>query len=170
MMPTALPVAYLRKSVAGRADMDRSMDLQRAAVEALATRDGVTVSKVYAADWGRSGGRASRDKRSDMAALITAVRAGDVSAVYAYSLDRLARDTEYGLTLWNACADQSVPIITDSGRYDTTDPADRMRYVITMEMATGELDRITKRNRDVKTRARENGTSVGGRLVYGSMP
>ncbi len=170
MKAYAEAVAYVRKSVAGRSDMDRSRDNQTAAIAALAERDGATIARVYDGDWGRSGGRSGRHKRSAMAELIAAVRAGSVSALYAYSLDRLARDTEYGLTLWNACADQGVPIIVDGGRFVTSDPADRMRYVITMEMSTGELDRITKRNLDIKARARINGTSLGGKLVYGSDP
>lgn len=170
MTPTAQPVAYVRKSVAGRSDMDRSRDNQTAAIATLAERDGATIARVYDGDWGRSGGRSGRAKRSAMAELIEAVRSGAVAAVYAYSLDRLARDTEYALTLWNACADQGVPIIVDGSRFDTADPADRMRYVITHEMSAGELDRITKRNRDIKARARVTGTSLGGALVYGSDP
>lgn len=170
MTPTAEACSYVRKSVAGRSDMDRSRDNQTAAIAALAERDGATIARVYDGDWGRSGGRSSRGKRSAMAELIEAIRAGSVSALYAYSLDRLARDTEYALTLWNACADQGVPIIVDGSRFDTSDSADRMRYVITGEMSAGELDRITKRNRDIKARARITGTSLGGKLAYGSDP
>lgn len=170
MTPTAEAVSYVRKSVAGRSDMDRSRDNQTAAIAALAERDGTTIARVYDGDWGRSGGRSSRGKRTAMVELIEAIRAGSVSALFAYSLDRLARDTEYALTLWNACADQGVPIIVDGSRFDTSDSADRMRYVITGEMSAGELDRITKRNRDIKARARITGTSLGGKLVYGSDP
>jgi DNA invertase Pin-like site-specific DNA recombinase len=163
-------VAYVRKSVAGRSEADRSMDNQLAAIRALADRDGVTLARVYDADWGISASYEKRAKRRAMTEMIADVQAGSVTAVYAYALDRIARDTMHGLELWHACAEAGVPIVTDSGRFDTSDTTDRMRFVITMEMAAGELDRITKRNRDIKVRARVNGTATGGRLPYGAKP
>jgi DNA invertase Pin-like site-specific DNA recombinase len=170
MTPNAQPVAYLRKSVRGRDEQDRSRDVQAGAVAALAARDGVTIARTYDGDWGRSGGRSGRDKRADMKELIAAIRAGDVSALYAYSLDRLARDTEYAMTLWNACADQGVPIIVDGMSYDTSDGGAEFHYTILAAQSKVELDKITKRNRDVKARARITGTSLGGPDVYGSDP
>jgi DNA invertase Pin-like site-specific DNA recombinase len=163
-------VAYVRKSVAGRSEADRSMDNQLAAIRALATRDGVALARVYDADWGISAGREKRASRRALTELIDDVKAGTVTALYAYALDRLARDTENGLTLWHACAAAGVPIVTDSGRYDTSDSTDRLRFVLTTEMAAGQLDSITKTNRRVKARAKLNGTALGGRPVYGSDP
>lgn len=89
-----------------------------------------------------------------MAELITTIRAGHVQVLYAYALDRLARDTEYALTLWNACQDQNVPIVVSDRRFDTSDSADQTYYTFLMDQTRAEGVRITKRKQDTNVAIR----------------
>lgn len=153
MTPNAQPVAYLRKSKAASDGMDRSKDVQLSAVARLAARDGLTIAQTYDADWNKSGGRKGRGRRTgegSMAELIAAVRAGDVSVIYVYTLDRIARDAEYSLTLRNACQDQDVVVVTDEDRYDLALAKHRKAWGQEAVDSEAELDKITKKNLDVK--------------------
>jgi hypothetical protein len=203
MTPNAQPAAYLRQSrsktgrVAGPADLSR--DNQLAAVTALAARDGVTIVRVYDGDWGRSGGRKKLDKRQDMAALMASIRAGEVSAVYAYKTNRLNRDSGSSAALWSACEDAGgTTIVTGERTYDTTNGTDKLLYSILAAVDEFALDDLTYTNRSIKNVAREHAATcplpgrphwgrcadqevpcvghcarshgLGGKLVYGSDP
>lgn len=154
-----ISIAYLRRSISGGHATDEQ-EAQLAIVTALAERDGRTIDRVYAADWGVSGGRKSIGKRFDYARMIQDVRSGQVAAIYAYDADRLARSTKDGMDLWNACEDDGQPIIvTDRRVYRTDDPSDRGRFVQDVENAAYELDRTTKRSRNTKSFLRDHALS-----------
>jgi len=155
MMPrtpnTGQAVEYLRRSVERdkSADKDRGAG-QRAANAEQAARDGVTITRTFAGDWGTSGGRGARAKRAAMADLIDAVRAGEVSRVYCHTTDRLARDVEYGMTLWNACKDAGTILRPGSQTFDPRDPGYLTLWAVLLSQAEEDLDRITAKNQDAQ--------------------
>jgi DNA invertase Pin-like site-specific DNA recombinase len=129
----AQPIAYIRRSVTRRNDPgDQSREYQTDKVRALAAADGATLpaARILDGDFGRSGSRHDRDKRTAWAAMLALIEAGEVSACYAYSLDRLARDAEAGAHLLNACERVGVPIVTSEGRFAPGDSAARTLFLV----------------------------------------
>jgi DNA invertase Pin-like site-specific DNA recombinase len=121
MMSNAHPVAYIRRSVASRADPgDVSREFQTEEVRSLAGADGPTLT-IIDKDWGRSAATDKTGRRLAFLALLDAIEAGDVSALYAYSTDRLARSVEWSARLLNACRRAGVPIVTREGRIQPGD-------------------------------------------------
>ena len=85
-------VAYLRRShadVGSPGDVSRAV--QEAAVRDLAHADGHKGDLRYYVDWARSADEEKVAKRTEYAAMLRAVEAGEVDTIYAYALDRLAR-------------------------------------------------------------------------------
>jgi DNA invertase Pin-like site-specific DNA recombinase len=118
MMTSALPHAYIRRSVASRADPgDVSRDFQTEEVRRLAGDDAARLV-IIDRDWGRSAATDKTGKRLAFLALLDSIEAGDVSALYAYSTDRLARSVEWSARLLNACRRAGVPIVTREGRIE----------------------------------------------------
>jgi hypothetical protein len=150
-------VEYLRRSVERdkSADKDRGAG-QRAANAEQAARDGVQIARTFDGDWGTSGGRGHRGERHAMADLIEAVRAGEVSAIYCHTTDRLARDVEYGMTLWNVCKDAGTIIRPGSQRFDPREPGYLTLWSVLLSQAEEDLDRITRKNVDVQDFGRDH--------------
>ena len=146
---TGQAVQYLRRSVERDkgADKDRGAGQKRANAE-QAARDGVTIVNTFDADWGTSGGREHRDERTAMAAMIEDIRAGKVSRVYCHTADRLARDVEYGMTLWNACADAGTIIRPGALTFDPREPGYLTHWGVLLSQAQEDLERITRKNVD----------------------
>jgi hypothetical protein len=144
-------VEYLRRSV----ERDKSADKdkgagQRAANAQQAERDSVTIARTFDGDWGTSAGRGHRERRHAMAELIEAIRAGDVSRVYCHTADRLVRDAEYGLTLWNACKDAGTILRPGSQTFDPRAEVPGMLTVwgVLVTQAEEDLDRMTNKTQD----------------------
>lgn len=149
MQNSGQAVEYLRRSVERdkSADRDRGAG-QRAANAAQAAADGVVIARTFDGDWGTSGGRGKRDKRAAMAELIDSIRAGEVSRVYCHTADRLARDVEYGMALWNACKDNGVVIRPGTQTFDPREPGFLTLWSVLIAQAEEDLDRITRKNQD----------------------
>jgi hypothetical protein len=154
----AVAVAYIRRSVEQRRPEDTDGGAgQRAEIAALAERHGDVVDHFEARDWGISGQREKREKRVGMADILTAIAAGEVSALYAYSVDRLARDDAYGLTLRDACEDARVPVHTKlDGSFDFTDDRDRDYWGRKVTDAANMGRRYTRVNLDTKEAGRRH--------------
>jgi DNA invertase Pin-like site-specific DNA recombinase len=121
MMTTASPHGYIRRSVASRADPgDVSREFQTEEVRRLAG-DNAARLVIIDRDWGRSAATDKTGRRLAFLALLDAIEAGDVSALYAYSTDRLARSVEWSARLLNACRRAGVPIVTREGRIEPGD-------------------------------------------------
>jgi Resolvase, N terminal domain len=167
---TARPVAYIRRSVEKRRPEDRDGGAgQRAEIAALAERLGEVIAPadVYAGDWNISGQRDKRDARKAMAAILAAIRAGEITAVYAYAVDRLARDDAYGLTIRDACEDAGVLVHTKlDGSFDMSDERDRDYWGRKVTDAAVGGRRYTRVNQDTKEEARRHiwGDPATGRL------
>lgn len=107
------PIAYLRRSTADASDPgDVSREAQEAAVRDLATRDGYNGELRVLVDWDRSADESKESKRTGFQAMLRAVQAGEVSVIYAASLDRLYRSLRTFVTLTDAAKAHDVRIVT----------------------------------------------------------
>ncbi len=171
------PVAYLRRSSAstlpgsGRV----SLDVQTAAVAELARRNGDETPETIV-EWGVSGAAAAGSfggtgrggRRRAFHELRDRIAGGSVSAVYAYSLSRLARSTRDLLDLAELCADQSVPIrLAKEGDLDFASPHGRLYLTVLAAVATFEAEVAGERARDRIASSRDRGEYIG-RAPFGS--
>jgi len=107
------PIAYLRRSSADASDPgDVSREAQEAAVRELARRDGHNGDLRILADWDRSADDAKESLRAGYLAMLAAIDRGEVSAVYAGSLDRLYRSIRTFTRLTDAARAHDVRIVT----------------------------------------------------------
>jgi DNA invertase Pin-like site-specific DNA recombinase len=112
-MTTRYPVGYLRRSSADEGNPgDVSREAQEAAIRDLAHRDGHNGDLRLFEDWGRSADEAKLSRRVAFLALLSAIERGEVSAVYAYALDRLYRSSKTFWRLTDAARAHDVRIVT----------------------------------------------------------
>jgi DNA invertase Pin-like site-specific DNA recombinase len=107
-----VPVAYLRRS---RVDAARpgaiSYEQQLQAVRKLALDHGDDPDRlVVLEDWGKSGRAEKQRARGAFARLEAMIEADETTAVYSYSISRLARSIEVLSRLARLCEQRQVPI------------------------------------------------------------
>lgn len=107
------PIAYVRRSSADAENPgDVSREAQEAAIRDLAHRDGHNGNLRVLVDWDRSADEAKESKRTSFLAMLAAIEAGEVSAVYAASLDRLYRSIRTFVRLTDAARKHDTRIVT----------------------------------------------------------
>jgi DNA invertase Pin-like site-specific DNA recombinase len=162
---TAHPAAYLRRSyVDDNSPGDISREAQRATVRKLAAADGHNGNLVEYDDWGVSADVAKSAKRSDYARLLADMEAGNVSAVYAFDVDRLYRDPRDLIRLQDAARAHRVRIVTTAGPLaigDGDDPAAEGFAFIGAVFGRMELQKAKKRARATREARRERGDAFG---------
>jgi DNA invertase Pin-like site-specific DNA recombinase len=164
----AQPVAYIRRSVARRGDPgDVSREFQTDKVRALANGDGVAL-RVIDADWGISADREQTHKRLAFLDLIASVERGEVSSIYAFALDRLARSVQWSARLLDACEDAGTIVVTGEGRFDPTDDRDRQMFHFYAMQNEGAL-RGMKRKAQASVGTRRTRGDVIGQRPYGEV-
>jgi hypothetical protein len=90
------------------------------------------------------------------------IAAGEVSALYSYSLSRLARSTRELLDLAEACAAAHVPIrLAKEGDLDFASPHGRLYLTVRAAVATFEADVSGERMRDAVRARRARGDRLG---------
>src|SRR3954463_16212054 len=95
MKDHARPIAYVRRSSRSRNDPgDLSREFQVAEVRRLAGADADRLV-VRDHDWGRSASTDKTERRLAFLGILEEVERGEVSALYAYATDRLARSVEW---------------------------------------------------------------------------
>lgn len=145
------PAAYLRRSYVDAASPgDISLDAQRSAVRALAQRDGHNGDLIEYNDWGISADVAKSGKRIEYNRLLAAMAAGEVSALYAFDVDRLYRDPRDLIRLQDAAQRHDVRIVTSGGPLaigDGDDPAQEAFAFIGAIFGRLELQKAKKRAR-----------------------
>jgi DNA invertase Pin-like site-specific DNA recombinase len=164
-----LPVAYIRRSARSRSDPgDVSREFQVEKVRALAGADADRL-QVIDADWGRSASTDKTDRRLAFLQLLDDVERGHVSALYAYSTDRLARSVEWAARLLNACRRARVPIITSEGRFEPDNAmTDQLFYFQAMQNEGYSRQASDKRRATVAIQKARG--QVIGRKPYGALP
>jgi DNA invertase Pin-like site-specific DNA recombinase len=109
------PIAYIRRSVARRGDQgDISKQSQTDKVRALANGDGAAL-QIVDCGWGISAGREHTLKRTGFLDLLERVERREISTIYAFALDRLARSLRWSAQLLDACQDAGTMIVTTEG-------------------------------------------------------
>lgn len=169
------PTAYIRRSVARRADPgDISREYQVAEVRRLA---GDPALVIIDRDWGKSAATDKTDRRLAFLALLDSIEAGEVSALYAYSTDRLARSVEWSARLLNACRRASVPIVTREGRIEPGDASAALLFHVLASVNENALSGMEAKARATVERRRERNREAGradnagmGCKPYGTMP
>jgi len=166
MMPTARPCAYIRRSVARTGDPgDVSRQFQTDKVRSLANGDGPTL-RIIDGDWGRSAAGEKTDKRLAFLGLLAAVERGEVSTLYAYSTDRLARSVRWSAQLLDACEVAGTTIVTSEGRFAPGDDMARQMFHFQAMQNEGALRQMTTKSTAVAGKRKERGDRMG-RAPYG---
>jgi DNA invertase Pin-like site-specific DNA recombinase len=168
------PVAYVRRSFSRRHDPgDISREFQIAEVRRLAGDD-TAAMVIKAADWGVSAAREHTERRLDFLDMIEMVKRREVSVIYAYSADRLARSVQWSARLIDACEDAGTTIVTGEGRYAPNDDAAKMMFgflALQNESALRQMKKKTRASFEVrKARGDHLGPApYGSRVIDGKV-
>lgn len=161
----AHPAAYLRRSyVDENSPGDISREVQRAAVANLAHADGHNGDVREYDDWGVSADVAKSGKRSAYTRLLADMEAGNVSAVYAFDVDRLYRDPRDLIRLQDAAQRHRVRIVTTAGPLaigDGDDPAAEAFAFVGSVFGRMELQKAKKRAKAAQDAPRARGDRFG---------
>ena len=163
------PTAYIRRSARSRTDPgDISREFQIEKVRELAGPDGASL-RIIDADWGRSAATDKTNQRLAFLALLEEIERGEVSALYAYSTDRLARSVEWAARLLNVCRRAGVVIVTSEGRFEPDNAmTDQMFYFQAVQNEGYSRQATAKRNDSVR-RQRQHTDKLGPKF-YGELP
>lgn len=149
------PVAYLRKSEASPKELARhpsngqpSWQVQEAQVKELAARQG-DEGLLVLSDWGHSGPGDRTDRLAGYLRLKEMVENGEVSAIYGYSLSRLARNLSEYCALAELCQERGVPIrLCQEGEQDFSSPSGRLIMGILAAVAQMDAELAQERAED----------------------
>ncbi len=155
------PVAYIRRSFSRRHDPgDVSREFQTATVRSLAGEDAADLV-VKDGDWGKSAAREHTAKRLDFLEVIAMVERGEISTLYAYSADRLARSVRWAAQLVDACEDHGTTIVTGDGRYSPGDDQAWTMFTFTAMQNEGALKQMKRKTRASFEVRRDRGDHLG---------
>lgn len=175
MKPYARPCGYIRVSHEDEGDNARPLGEQQAgqvaAVQRLATRNGYEGDLVIFEDWDRSADPKKEHRRTGFNAMLQAVERGEVSAIYARSLDRLYRSIMTFTRLTTAAEKYGVRVETEREGVLGGDgsPMAVAFAQITAVFANLELNTAKARAQSRVRRQREAGYRFG-QLPYGEDP
>lgn len=154
------PYAYLRKSRVFRDQESISPEMQLAAATDYAAGFGDS-DLVVLTDMNISG-RKGRRERPGFDALLSALEAGEVSAVYSYSLSRLSRSVRDIMALADLCKAHGVPIrLARDTDPDPTTATGRAVLALLGVMAQLEADLAVERSLDAVEARRARGDRMG---------
>lgn len=160
------PVAYIRRSVSRRNDPgDVSRQFQTDKVRELAGADAAELV-VIDQDWGRSAAGDKTDKRLAFLELLASIERGEVSTLYAYSSDRLARSVRWAAQLLDLCETAGTTIVTGEGRFAPSDDMARQIFHFQAVQNEGTLRQMTAKARSGVAARSARGDALG-RPPYG---
>jgi DNA invertase Pin-like site-specific DNA recombinase len=136
---------------------------QRRELEAVATRSGWQIVKVYE-DAGISGAK-GRDQRPGLDAMMKAVNTREFDLVAAWSVDRLGRSLTDLLATLQGLHEKGVDLFLHQQGLDTSTTAGRAMFQMLGVFAEFERGVIRERVNAGLARARANGTKLGRRPV-----
>ena len=162
-------VAYLRRS-SDRNGGAESYEAQKAAVLDLAKRNGDPEPELIV-EWGRSGADAGSTgrggKRRVWPKLRQRIRDGEVTALYSYSLSRLARSTRELLDVIEDCDKAEVPVVlAKEGPINGHTASGKLYLTVLGAVATFEAEVAAERVKDAHAAKRARG-EITYRLPYG---
>ena len=153
-------VGYLRKS---RVTSDRgvSWEVQEAAIRDLAAQHGEAGDLLLLSDWNKSGRRGG-SHRPGYRELVELIEAGEVEALYSYSLSRLSRSLADFAKLVELCRAHDVPIRLAADRHLDFDTASGRAMVnVLASFAQMEAELAQERAKDTVAIRRARGDQIG---------
>lgn len=152
-------VAYLRRSSAPNADTRTvSFEMQEAAVRELAAKNGDQIVVVHS-DWAKSGGTAARPGYQK---LLKAIKDGEVSTLYGYSLSRLSRSMGDYSALIALCKPHKVRIrLVKDGDIDLSSATTRGYASMVAVFAQMERELAQERIQSAVDARRDRGDHLG---------
>ena len=147
---TARAVIYARTSP----DCPVSADQQVQHLERIAAERGWTVAQVFI----EHPATAKRDRRPGEAALLHAVRSGDVEKVRIFGIDRIGRSLAELVTFMEACRTAGVSLLLDEQGIDTTTSNGMSVFDLSMMMALHL--RQSRRDRILRGQAAARAASI----------
>lgn len=168
------PVAYLRKSRI-TTDHHLSWEMQETAIKALAKRHGANGDLLILSDWGKSGRGAKVRFRKGYAELLHMVESDQVSALFGYSISRLARSLGDYVKLAELCRDHGVQIHLDKeGTLDYSTASGKLLVNLLASVAQAEADWGSERATDAMKVRQARGEYIGNppfgyRVVNGQL-
>lgn len=149
---------YVRVSTEGQAAEGVSIDMQRARLEAHCFAAGLALGGLCV-DEGASG---KTLERPAFAELLEKVRAGEVSHVVVYKLDRLTRRTRDLLALVeDELKPRGVALVSLSEAIDTASPAGVMVLTMLGALAQMEREQIAERTKAALAHKKSRGDRLG---------
>lgn len=162
--------AYLRKSSVHDPARELSYDIQENAVREMAARHGHNDKAfVLLSDWDKSG-RLGADKRPGYKLLLEAIDSGRATAVYSYSLSRLARSVPELSKLIARCVEREIPVRLYADHVDTSTASGRLLTHVLASVAEFEADVASERIRAANTAKLARGESISTVPFYGDKP
>jgi DNA invertase Pin-like site-specific DNA recombinase len=161
------PVAYLRKSKV-TSDRHVSWETQEAEVRALAARNG-DMDLTILSDWNKSGRGSKTHLRTGYAQLRAAIEAGEVSALYSYSLSRLGRSLPELSSLIEQCVQNHIPVRLVRDQVDTSTASGRLSTNMLASVAQFEAEVASERISDSMAARVARGDRLGV-APYGALP
>lgn len=158
--------AYLRKSSVHDPRREVSYEVQETAVRGLAAQYGDEDGLVLLSDWDKSG-RLGADKRPGYRTLLEAIETGRCSAVYSYSLSRLARSVQELSRLIADCDKRGVPVRLQVDRFDTSTASGKLLANVLSSVAQFEADVASERVLGAIAAKRARGERIGTAPFYG---
>lgn len=159
--------AYLRKSSVHDPRREVSHEMQEAAVRGMAARHGDDNGKlIILSDWDRSG-RLGADRRPGYRALLEAIETGQATAVYSYSLSRLARSVAELSRLIARCVERGVPVRLHADHVDTSTASGMLLAHVLSAVAQFEADVASERVRGANAAKLARGESLATVKCYG---
>ncbi len=148
-----MAIAYCRVSTREAATEGHSLAAQESRLQALAQANGVTLGHVFV-DAGFSAGTLKRPAINEV---LSAIKAGGVSALYVAKLDRLCRNLDDLRSIVKLCEKHQVALVSASEAIDTSSPAGRMMVSMLGIIAEFERERIAERIADTAFDLRAKG-------------
>jgi DNA invertase Pin-like site-specific DNA recombinase len=157
--------AYLRKSSVHDLARELSHEVQEAAVREMATRRGDS-PLILLSDWDKSG-RLGADKRPGYRALLDAIASGKASAVYSYSMSRLARSVPELTRLIADCDRRGIPVTLYADPIDTSSASGKLVANMLASVAQFEADIAQERINAANRAKLARGESLRTVRLYG---
>lgn len=161
MKQHAAPYAYIRRSVTSRHNPgDVSREFQTEEVRRLAAAEASELV-IIDQDWGRSAATDKTAQRLGFLDLLERVERGEVSTLYAYSTDRLARSVRWSAQLLDACEAAGTPVVTGEGRFAPDDDLARSMFHFAAVQNEAALRSMEKKAKATTARRRARGDALG---------
>lgn len=136
-------------------------------MRSLANGDGATL-RIIDSDWGISADREKTHKRLAFLELMASVERGEVSTIYAFALDRLARSVQWSARLLDACEDAGTIVVTGEGRFDPANDRDRSMFHFFAMQNEGTLRAMKTKAKASADSRKRRGDAIGQR-PYGEV-